>query len=308
MNDHAAIILGVACAWLGGELFVRSAVGIARWARVSPGIIGATVAAFATSSPELTVSITSAVAGHPQISFGDVLGSSVANIALILGLALSISGIKCPRESLRLDFPMALATSLIIALPILDNVVSRFDALVMFCVFLLWFAAIIIEARKGRSNVKEIAKGRGGWQVIVMCAVGLAFLWGAGRLIVAGARGVAISFGIEEFVIGATIVAVGTSVPELATTLIAKLRKHDDVALGTILGSNIFNCLFIIPVAAFITPIAIDWHDAATALAFGVLAVLFIYPTRGGLIGRHRGPMLLALYVIYLFAIVLQRA
>jgi cation:H+ antiporter len=138
---------------------------------------------------------------------------------------------------------------------------------------------------------------------IVLCVAGLAFLIGAGHFVVAGARGIARSYGVGEFVIGATVVAVGTSMPELATTIIAKLRGHDEVGLGTILGSNIFNGLLIVGVVAMICPIAIDRREVAVALVFGVLAVAFTFPNRSGLIGRRQGVLLLVSYGFYLAAV-----
>jgi len=143
---------------------------------------------------------------------------------------------------------------------------------------------------------------------VFSCVCGLAFLVAAGNFIVAGAKGIAISFGISEFIIGATVVAIGTSMPELATTIVAKLRGHDEVGLGTILGSNIFNGLFVVPVAAIICPIIVGWRDVVLALACGLFAIVFTYPTRGGLIQRSRGVLLLVLYAIYLAAIILRRA
>ena len=127
MNDYLALFLGVVCAAIGGELFVRGAVGLAHWARISPGIIGATVVAFATSSPELSVSINSAITGQPQIGLGNALGSNVVNVALILGLALLISGIKSPRDSVKRDFPVALLIPIITGALFLDGELSRFD-------------------------------------------------------------------------------------------------------------------------------------------------------------------------------------
>ena len=306
MNDYVALAVGVVCAGIGGELFVRSAVGLGHWARVSPGIIAATVVAFATSSPELAVSISAAMAGKPQISLGDALGSNVVNVALILALALSISGIQSPRDSVKRDFPVALLVPVITGVLILDGVLSRTDGLLMMGMFLAWLVAAVVEARKQRSAAEEVIGERRGWLAIILFIIGFAFLVAAGRLIVGGAKGVAISFGIDEFVVGATIVAVGTTVPELATTVIAKLRGHDEVGLGTILGSNIFNGLFIIAVAAVIFPISVDWRKVAIPLVFGLLAVAFIFPTRRGFIGRWRGVSLLVLYAVYL-AIILQR-
>ena len=306
MNDYVALILGVTCAGIGGELFVRGAVGLAHWARVSPGIIGATVAAFATSSPELSVSINSAMAGRPQIALGDALGSNVVNVALILALALVISGIKSPRDSVKRDFPVALSVPIITGVLFLDGELSRFDGLLMLSLFLAWLVAAVIEARKQRSVAEEVLGEHRGWVAILSCIVGLAFLIAAGTLVVTGARGVAVSFGIDEFIIGATVVAVGTSVPELATTVIAKLHGHDEVGLGTILGSNIFNGLFIVAVAATIHPITVGWREVAVTLVFGLVALVFTYPTRQGFIERRRSVLLLVLYAVYL-ATILQR-
>jgi cation:H+ antiporter len=303
MNDYIALILGVVCAGIGGELFVRGAVGLAHWARVSPGIIGATVAAFATSSPELTVAINAAMAGRPQISFGDALGSNVVNVALILAIVLLISGIQSPRDSIKRDFPVALLVPVIIGVLFLDGVLSRIDGLLLLGMFLAWLIAVIIKARKQRSAAEKVLGERRGWLAAILCIIGLVLLVAAGRLIVAGSKGIAISLGISEFVTGAIIVAVGTSVPELATTIVAKLRGHDEVGLGTILGSNIFNGLLIVPVAAIICPISVDWRKVAVALVFGLLAVVFTFPTRRGFIERRRGVLLLVLYAVYLVTI-----
>ena len=308
MNDYVALSMGVICAGIGGELFVRGAVGLAHWARISPGIIGATVAAFATSSPELSVSVNAALAGKPQIALGDALGSNVVNVALILGLALVISGIQSPRDSVKRDFPVALLIPIITGVLFLDGELSRFDGFLMLCILFAWLVAAIIETRKQRSATEEVLGEHQGGLVILSCVVGLAFLVAAGNFIVAGARGIAIAFGIDEFIIGATIVAVGTSVPELATTVIAKLRGHDEVGLGTILGSNILNGIFVVAVAAIIHPITVAWPEVAITLAFGLAALVFTYPTRTGFIERRRGVLLLVLYAAYLATILQQQA
>ncbi len=303
--DYLYLMIGVVCAGVGGELFVRGAVGLATWARISPGIVGATVAAFATSSPELSVSINSAIAGKPQIALGDALGSNVVNVALILGIALVISAIRSPRDSIKRDFPVAVLVPIVTALMFLDGVLSRIDGFIMLCVFLGWIGATVVEVRKQRSATDEVLGQDGGWKIIVSCAAGLVFLVLAGNFIVSGARGIAVAYGIQEFIIGATIVAVGTSVPELATTLIAKFRGHDEVGLGTVLGSNIFNGLFIVSIAAMINPIQVGWRELAVALTFGLVVLFPVFPSRGGMIGRRRGVILLVLYFVYL-GIILQ--
>jgi cation:H+ antiporter len=307
MNESIILLIGVMFAGAGGEFFVRGAVGLARWARISPGIVGATVAAFATSSPELSVAVNASLAGQPQITLGDALGSNVVNVAMILAIALVISGIQSPRDSLKRDFPVALLVPVITAILLWDGLLSRFDGFLMLGLFLAWLTAAVMEARRQRSVAEEILGAHRGWQAVVFCVIGLGMLILAGNLIVTGARGIAVALGMDAFVIGATIVAIGTSVPELATTVIAKLRGHDEVGLGTILGSNIFNGLFIIAVAAIIHPITVGWRELALTLAVGLVALVFAYPPRGGFIGRSRGILLLVLYVGYVVAILQQK-
>lgn len=306
MNDFVILILGVIFAGLGGELFVRGAVGLARWARVAPGIIGATVAAFATSSPELSVAVNAAVAGRPQIALGDGLGSNVVNVALILAIALVISGIQSPRDSVKRDFPVALLAPLFTGLLVIDGVLSRLDGILMLGVFMLWLVTVVLEARKQRSAAGQILGAQRGWAFVLASAVGMGLLIAAGNLIVTGAKGIAITYHLDAFIIGATLVAFGTSAPELATAVIAKLRGHDEVGLGTILGSNIFNGLFVIAVAALIHPIAINRSEVILALVFGVVALLFSYPGASGFIRRWRGGALLLLYAAYLVVICLK--
>lgn len=307
MNDYVAFILGLLCAGMGGELFVRGAVRLALWMRISSGIVGATVAAFATSSPELAVSIRSAIAGTPQIALGDALGSNVVNIALILALALLISGIQAPRDSVRRDFPVALLVPVVTGFLFLDGTLSRIDGLFLLGLFVTWLVALIFAGRKQRSTTEVVLGTHSEWTTGLFCLVGLSLLVTAGHLIVTGATGIATAFGIDPFVVGATIVAVGTSAPELATTLIAKLRGHDEVGLGTILGSNIFNGLLIVAVAAIISPITVEWREVAAALVCGLVAVMCTYPPRDGLITRRRGMVLLALYAGYILSVLSQK-
>jgi cation:H+ antiporter len=306
MNPYLSMLLGILCAALGGELFVRGAVGLARWARIAPGIVGTTVAAFATSSPELSVGINSALAGTPQISLGDSLGSNVVNVALILGAALVVSGIQSPRDSLKRDFPVALLAPILTGILLLDGVLSRIDGCIMLFIFTAWLIATIAVALRQRSEAPAIHSGANHWLTIGICVVGLALLIAAGTLIVDGARGIAHKYGIGEFVVGATIVAVGTSVPELATTLIAKFKGHDEIGLGTVLGSNIFNGLFIVGLVAVIHPITIGWRSVVVALISGIAALAISFPPRSGFINRNRGIVLLAVYGIYLTVVLLQ--
>lgn len=299
---------GALAAGIGGELFVRGSVGLGHWARLSPGIIGATVAAFATSSPELSVAATAALEGKPQISLGDALGSNVVNVALILALTVVVSGLRLPQENTRRDLPVALAGPLLTGLLLLDGTLSRFDGWVLLGVFFLWMVRVVLEVRRQRSAAEEILGERRGWLALLYFGAGLLLLLVAGRLVVAGARGIALSFGIDAFLIGATLVAIGTSMPELATSVVAKLRGHDEVGLGTILGSNIFNSLWVVGVAATITPIRVPGQEVELVLGFGIGALLLlIVPNGSGFLPRWRGWLLLTLYGGYLTAIVRGR-
>jgi cation:H+ antiporter len=304
MNDYLALALGVLCAGVGGELFVRGVVGIALWARISAGIVGATVAAFATSSPELSVAISSALAKKPEISLGDALGSNVVNVALILAIPIIMKGIKSSPGSVQRDYPFALFAPILTAVLALDGELSRLDGVLLLAAFIFWLVIVMLEVRRQRSATEKVLGERRGWLAILLSVAGFICLIAAGRFIVTGAKGIALSFGIDEFVIGATIVAIGTSIPELATSIISMVRGHDEVGVGTILGSNIFNGLFIIAVAAIIYPIKIHLGEVLPVLAFGLITVVFIWPPGHGYIGRARGLLLLVLYAAYVIVTV----
>jgi cation:H+ antiporter len=304
VNDYLILIFGLAAAGIGGELFVRGAVGLAHWARVPAGIIGATIAAFATSSPEFAVSVGASLEGKPQIALGDALGSNVVNIAVVLGIALLYSKLKATRDSIRRDFPVAALAPILTAILLLDGDLSRIDGAILLGVFLAWLVAVIFEVRRTRSAVEEVLGETNRLNVVLSVVGGLGLLVLAGRLIVTGAKSIALSYGFEEFVIGATVVAVGTSIPELATVIISKFRGHEEIGLGTVLGSNIFNNFWIVSVATLIAPMnGLPLRELAVGLGFGLLTVLIIIPSREGNIGRGRGGILLVFYAAYIITL-----
>jgi cation:H+ antiporter len=298
-----ALAVGLAFAGVGGELFVRAAVGIAAWARVPAGVIGATVAAFATSTPEVSVAVGAALAEKPEIALGDGLGSNVVNVALVLGLALLIGPIIAPRESTRRDVPFAVLIPLATIVLALDGGVSRIDGVILISVFTAWLVLTTLGARRERSAAVEVLAERSHVKSIFEMLAGLAFLVAAGRLIVFGAQGVGEEIGLDAFVIGATFVAVGTSTPELATTLIARVRGHSEIGLGTIIGSNIYNGGFVIALAALIHPIDVSFREVGAAIAFGLALVALLLNARG-LLGRRLGLLFLALYLGYVTVLI----
>ncbi|MHB9106222.1 MAG: calcium/sodium antiporter [Armatimonadota bacterium] len=306
MNHYLALTIGVLLAGAGGELFVRGTVGLARWARVSAGIIGATVAAFATSSPELSVAVNAALTGVPAVSFGDVLGSNIINIALILGLVLTIGQLRTTRQDVQREYPSALLAPVVIGILAVDGFLSRTDGIILLGLFVAWLVAVTLEVRRQRGVAGEILGEARLWLAALLSLIGLGLLIAAGRLIVFGATGIGEFFGLSAFIIGAVIVAVGTSVPELATAVISKMRGHEEVGLGTVYGSNIFNSLLILGIVAVISPFKLVWGEVTSALFFGIVTVAITFPTRDGIIQRWRGAVLLGLYAAYLVSTILQ--
>ena len=306
MSHYLALVLGILCAGLGGELFVRGTVGLARWARISPAIAGATVAAFATSSPEMSVAIVAAFTGAPAISFGNVLGSNVVNVALIFGLMLLIGPLCRTRREVKRDFSVALLAPIVVGVVSFDGVVSRIDGLILLGLFLAWLIGTILEARQQRSAAVAVLGEKRRWLAGLLVAIGLALLFAAGELIVTGASGIGRLLGLDNFIIGAVIVSIGTTVPEMATAVISKMRKHEEVGFGTIFGSNIFNGLFILGLVAVISPIAVPWREVLPVVLFGIVTVAVILPPRHACIQRWRGAVLLGLYAAYLAATIVQ--
>lgn len=296
LTDSVTLLLGVLLAGVGGELFVRGAVGIAAAARVPPGIVGATVAAFATSSPELTVAVTSGLEDRSELALGDALGSNVANIGLVLGLVLLVGPMRMAGGVVRRDIAAALSIPVVTGLLALDGTLGATDAGVLLVLFATWLGASITAARRERSAAEDVLGERAPARALLWSAVGLVLLVLAGRMIVSSTKGLGADLGLDAFVVGVVFVAIGTSVPELATAVIARVRGHDEVGLGTILGSNVFNGALIVPVAALLSPIDVDWGEIAVSLAFGLALVLLIAPVGGAVLGRARGLVLLGGY------------
>jgi cation:H+ antiporter len=297
-SDLLILLLGLACAAAGGELFVRAAVGLATWARVPAGIVGATVVAFATSSPELAVGLGSAAAGTPALALGDALGSNVVNLGLVLGTMLLLGGSTRGHAGIRRDTAVGVALPLLLGLVALDGRLSRVDGGVLLLVFLTWFGLTTAEGRRERSATPVVLGERNHVRLAAEGAAGLAFLIAAGRLIVAGARPIGVDLGLDPFVVGVVIVAVGTSAPELATAIVSRLRGHGEIGLGTVLGSNIFNGGLIIGIVAIISPFAVSVTEIDTSLAFGVALIVLVTAVGPARLNRRLGAVLVAGYAL----------
>lgn len=297
LDDLFAVLAAVVLAVVGGEAFLKSILGAAIHLRVPKRVVAVTLAAFATSSPELTVSSVAALAGQPQIGLGDALGSNVVNIALIFGLALLYGAVPTSRGDFGRDYYLALAVPVLTLVFAVDGQIARAEALLLIVAFAVWLAVTLRQALRERDAPAALDAGEmSAVRSLILGTAGLAALIGAGRLFVGGATGIASAFAVDTNVVGVVLVAIGTSLPELVTVLLSRLRGHDDVGVGTLIGSNLFNGLAIVGVAGVIHPISAPLTEVALTLACGIAALLLLRPDRGGLIGRGRGVLLLMLY------------
>jgi len=290
----------------GGEVLVRSAAQLGLRLGMSPLVVGLTVVAFGTSSPELAVSVGATLDGMGDVAVGNVIGSNICNIALILGLCASIRPISVHMQLLRFDVPVAIAVAVVAVLLLADAELGRVEGTALVAGLVLYVALLLTLARREPEPVtaefaaEEFDHARALPLLAAGIVAGLGLLVLGGDWFVAGAAGLARGLGISEALIALTIVSVGTSTPELATSLIATLRRHGDMAVGNIVGSNIFNVLGILGAAAIVRPLTapgILASDLWTML--GVSLLLLPLAWTGRHIVRWEGALLLALYAGY---------
>lgn len=300
-SDVLALLAAIALAALGGAGFLNGMLGVAAWLRLPNILVATTLAAFATSGPEMAVSSMAALAGKPGIGLGDALGSNVVNVGLILGMALLFRPWEARLHESRRDFGLALAVPALTLALALDGILSRADGILLLVLFAAWATLVTRQAIAHRRD-RRVPAGpeMGGARAWILLLAGLVALILAGRLFVSGASGIATAMGLHPYIVGATVVAFGTSLPELVTVVLSRLRGHDDVGLGTVLGSNLFNGLAVAGVAATIHPIFVSRAEVGVAVVFGVLTVLLLIPVTGR-IPRRRGPLLIAAYGVFFF-------
>ncbi len=303
------IVLGIAVLWAGGEVLVRSVTGLAAVMRVSPTVIGLTVVAFGTSAPELVTAVSAALRDSPGLIYGNVVGSNIANVGLILGLsALAVPlhnhGGASERQAVRLvrrELPFMLATSFLVLAFVAFGHLGRFAGVVLLAL-MAYFLVVLV--RTGDVEPPS-TQGVNALKAVLGTLLGLALLiYGADKLLVPAAKALASAVGVSEQVIGLTVVAFGTSVPELAACLVAAYRNHHGIVLGNIIGSNVFNILLVLPAGTILRPFATTFSaqglDAVVMLAFSLLLFLAVYMLRHGRsIGRTWGILLLAAYGPY---------
>jgi len=307
-----AIVLlaaGLLLLWKGADLLVNGAVGIAQRLGISQLAVGLTVVAMGTSAPEVAASIASALGGRGDIAIGNVYGSNIANLALVGGLVALINPLRVQAQTLRREVPTMLIAALLLWPILRDLRLSRPEGLLLFIVFASLLAYTLRAAKTGASPIRDAAvpvvpiQSRTA-KHIALVAIGLIGLSVGARLAVDGAVTIGTRAGLSDAVIGSTIMAVGTSLPEMVTCILAALKGHHDISVGNLVGSNIFTTLVVSGAAALVRPFAVGrrfaggidfWIMIGVSIAFAVAAVL-----GRRVIGRVGGVLLLAVYIAYL--------
>ena len=302
--DFLWLIVGLTVLIFSGDYLVKGAVGVAEKFKISPLVIGMTVVSFGTSAPELFVSIKAAYDGSPDLAIGNVIGSNIANIALVLSITVLIFPIIVDRNSKIVDWPMMMFSSILFYVFSLDNVISPLEGGIMVAILLIFTFLLIRNSRKLNLNLDDDIDGTPAnmWLTTLYLLGGLVGLKFGADWFVEGAKGVAKSFGMSDKVIGVTIVAFGTSVPELVASGVAAFRKQTDISLGNLVGSNIFNIMIVIGITSLIMPIQV----AESVMSFdmywmlGIAVALYPMMFIGKKMGRIHGLILLSAYVTYI--------
>ncbi len=295
----------------GGELLVRGATGLATAMRISPLVIGLTVVAFGTSSPELAVSVTSAFAGQADVAVGNVIGSNIFNVLFILGVSALITPLSVSARLVRLDVPLMILASVGLWAFASSGTLGRFECAALLSGLIAYLGWTVVQSRRDAATMAEetAASGMPTWTAWSLCGQialivgGLALLTFGSNWLVRGAVELARFWGVSELIIGLTIVAVGTSLPEVATSILAAVRGQRDIAVGNIVGSNLFNILGILGIAGLVSRTPITVLDAAirfdlpvmTAVAVACLPIFFT----GHVIARWEGALFLGYYFAY---------
>lgn len=307
------LLAGLTFLILGGDFLVRGATAIALRAKISPLVVGLTVVAFGTSAPELLVCVQSAVAGNPDIAMGNVIGSNICNLALVLGVTAFITPIGVHADSLKIDWPVTMGASLLLFLLILDGWVDIWEGVLFVSILVIYTVLIIRKSRKEtkaelamQDLLSEIPPSGNPWKDLLFLVLGAAGLYFGAEWFVDSASALAEQLGVTQRVISITVVALGTSLPELVTAAIASFKKESDLAVGNLLGSNIFNVLSILGITSLVKEIQVNemmvqvdmlWMLGITALVFPMMLIK-------RRISRAEGAVLLGIYCFYTYTVI----
>ncbi len=314
---YLLLVVGFALLIKGADWFVEGASQIAKILRISPLLIGLTIVAFGTSSPEATVSILAALDGSAEVSLGNVIGSNIFNITLVVGLTALLNPLKVESETIRKEIPFTLLGSTVLLVLISDvvlqgfteNLITRSDGLIFLLIFSIFMYYIFEVARNSRDKMEAVESSeKAAWgKNSIRTVVGLAAIIFGGELVVRNSTDIAVSLGMSETLVGLTIVAIGTSLPELVTSIMAAIKKQSEIALGNIVGSNIFNIFFVLGTSSLITPLPVNskvFVDIGLMLILTV--ILLVFSRTNYRIGKIEGSFLAVAYVVYLVFIIIR--
>ncbi|GAA0873327.1 calcium/sodium antiporter [Gangjinia marincola] len=303
------MFIGLTLLVVGGEFLVRSAVALSFKLNISKMVIGLTVVSFATSAPELLVSLNAALNGFSDISLTNVIGSNSANIGLVLGITAIISSLAIDRDFLRFNWPVMLLFSIGLYVCLHnDGVLSRLEGVLLLIALALYLALLIKRSKNAPTNhedINEELSGISNIKITLWLGIGATALYYGSEWLVDGAVGIATYLGVSDRVIGVTMIAMGTSVPELAASVIAALKKERALSLGNLIGSNIFNIGSVLGITAIIHPIsmksqAILSNDILWMLGFAVVLLPLVFLPKAHSLGRYKGAILFGGYAIFI--------
>jgi len=307
--SYLFLLSGLVLLVFSGDFLVKGSVSLSGHFRLSKLVVGIVIVSMGTSAPELVVSVNAALGGHPDISLGNVIGSNISNIALVLGLTAIIMPVQAKRKGIVIDWAMMMLASILLFLFSLDDVISFWDgALFLILLFTYITYSIYISRRENKKMEQVHVKPTQTLIVSLLFVVGAAIGLVIGAdLLVRGAIGVARQFHVDERVISVSVVAFGTSVPELATSIMAAIRKEIDIFIGNIIGSNIFNILAILGITGLIKNIEVNpsilSNDLIWMLGISLLLFLFLLPLSKRTIGRWQGGAFVTLYALFIFLV-----
>ncbi len=307
------LLLGIGMVLLikGADWFVDSASGLAKKLGIPTLVIGMTIVAFGTSAPEASVSISSALSGNSGIALGNVVGSNIFNLLVVVGASAFFRPVIINRDIMKRDYPYNLLATLVLGITLMDtilgvsdtNIVTRADGLLILAFFSVFMFYTVCSGMGGEKEDKEQAKKNTKplYKLLPMLVIGLFSIVLGGNAVVRGASDIARGIGVSETLIGLTIVAVGTSLPELVTSIVATKKGEDDIAMGNVIGSNIFNILFIVGIGAVIKDMRVDMEIIIdTALLFVISILFYAFVFKKARVNKAGGAVMLATYTMYL--------
>lgn len=306
--DYLLLIIGFVLLIKGADWFVDGSSSVAKRLRVPTLIIGMTIVAMGTSAPELAVSTAASLKGSNEIAISNVVGSNLFNLMVVCGACALFKPLTVKMSTLKVEFPISiLAAGLLLVMGYLGMKIGRIDGVILVILFIAFLVWMVISAKKGRVEEEEEVKVMPVWQCLLCIVVGIAAIVIGGDFVVDSASNIAASFGLSENLIGLTIVAFGTSLPELVTSLVAAKKGEVDMALGNVIGSNIFNILLIIGVAATVSPMAMIMENIIDAIILIVMSVIvLIFAWRKQSINRIEGIIMLVMYAAYIVFICMR--